>query len=470
MSDSTASPPSLLAPVLTTQGWELLASLPSYDADESFTLNQRLRRQGHPAETVAAALTQSRLRAAAATKFGQFAARMLFTEDGLQQATRLDVAARHARRFHRAGITTLADLGCGIGGDALAAAASGLQVIAVESDETTAAAATINLSPFPEAQVCHGTAEEFLTEELPRAFPDPSPGASPEASPAEPSEPAAELGLWLDPARRDPHAARSADGAAHRLSDPETFSPPLSLAQDLAAAGHPVGVKLGPGIAHEQIPRDCEAEWVSIDGDVVEVALWFGTLTRPGVRRAATVLRQGQPAVELTSSTDFSPQESGSAEPDPANPHLRGTDPTPASAPSGPDGLHGILWEPDGAVIRAGLVADCAELFGGWLLDRHIAYFCTTEDTQAPPEAQGLARGYRILETMAFNVKTLKRWAAEQEVTRVEIKKRGVDITPERLRQQILPPRRRGAQARAATLVVTRVADQRIVAVVEPLG
>ena len=48
---------------------------------------------------------------------------MLFTEAGLEQATRLKVAALHAGRFARAGVEHVADLGCGIGGDALALAA-----------------------------------------------------------------------------------------------------------------------------------------------------------------------------------------------------------------------------------------------------------------------------------------------------------------------------------------------------------
>ncbi|MDO5493127.1 MAG: SAM-dependent methyltransferase [Nesterenkonia sp.] len=425
------SPPSPLRPVLTPEGWEMLNSLPPYDAEQSLTLSQRLRRQGHPPDTVSAALTQSRLRAAAEAKFGDFASRMLFTEDGLQQATRLSVAARHAERFRDAGVAVVADLGCGLGGDALAAAALGMQVIAVEADETTAAAATVNLSPFPEARVRHTTAEEFIE--------------------TQPTEEAQRTGLWLDPARRDPHGARTAEGSALRLTDPESFSPPLSLAVDLAAAGRAVGVKLGPGIAHGLVPEGCEAEWVSVDGDVVEVALWFGSLARPGVRRAATVLRRDAPPVQLTDEDDFGAE--------------------PAHRPTGVEGLTGVLWEPDGAVIRAGLVAECAELCGGRILDEHIAYFCAPEGAPVPEEAVGLARGYRILERLPFSVKRLKRWAAEHGVSRLEIKKRGVDVAPEQLRTQILgSARRRPAEGVSRTLILTRLGEERVAVVAEPLN
>ena len=69
-----------------------------------------LREAGFDADLVAAALTQSRLRARAVDKFGPFAAGLLLTADGLEQATRLTVAAAHAHRY-RAAIKRMIDLG-----------------------------------------------------------------------------------------------------------------------------------------------------------------------------------------------------------------------------------------------------------------------------------------------------------------------------------------------------------------------
>ena len=104
-----------LATLLTPEGWALLEALPPYDETTAIRLGEHLRDQGHDPVTVAAALTQSRLRQRGAAKFGAFAAGMLFTPDGLEQATRLEVAARHAQRYVSAGSSGSLDLGCGIG-------------------------------------------------------------------------------------------------------------------------------------------------------------------------------------------------------------------------------------------------------------------------------------------------------------------------------------------------------------------
>ena len=77
------APQDHLAPLLTTEGWELLASLGPYKEADAMAVNQELRKAGHPAELVAAVLTQSRLRTRAEAKFGEFARQMLFTQAGL---------------------------------------------------------------------------------------------------------------------------------------------------------------------------------------------------------------------------------------------------------------------------------------------------------------------------------------------------------------------------------------------------
>src|SRR3712207_5461527 len=98
-----------ISALLTPSGWALLESLPAYEERDAVALGERLRKEGHPPALVAAALTQARLRAAARAKFGPFADGMLFTPAGLEQATRLPVAARHAQRFSSAGVERVAD-------------------------------------------------------------------------------------------------------------------------------------------------------------------------------------------------------------------------------------------------------------------------------------------------------------------------------------------------------------------------
>ena len=401
-----------IAPLLTPEGWDLLASLGPYQEDTSFELNSALRKAGHSPELVSAVLTQSRLRTKAEAKFGEFARSMLFTQAGLEQATRFTVAARHAQRFSEAGIRHVADLGCGLAADSLALASLDINVTAVEMDETTAACATVNLIPFSNATVVHADATSVALDGID--------------------------GVWLDPARR----VTSTSGTK-RMWDPEAFSPPLSFVESLAASGKAVGVKMGPGTPHDSVPAGCEAQWVSVAGDVTEVALWFNAVRRPGIRRAALVLGAGG-AAELTSGEDF------------------GAGP---AAPLGP--VEGYLYEPDGAVIRAGLVADVAHQLGGHLVDEHIAYICAPQLVDTP-----FARVYKILQVMPYNVKALKAWVKAEGIGVLDIKKRGTAVTPEELRRQLLPAGKAAAKKagnKTATLVLTRIGEDRVAIVVEPL-
>jgi hypothetical protein len=403
-----------LAPVLSPEGFALLNSVPEGGAATdaaALELNLRLRREGHSPELVTAVVHQARLRARAAEKLGPFAAHMLLTRAGLEQATRLNVAALHARRFVDAGFRGIADLGCGLGSDAMAMAALELDVTAVELDETTAAAATVNLMPWRNARVVNADATSFDLSGF---------GA-----------------VWLDPARR----TTSSSGTS-RLFDPEAFSPPLSFVESLADAGKAVGVKLGPGIPHEALPAGCEAQWVSVGGDVTEAALWFGPLARPGVRRAALVIG-AHGSAELTSPDDYD-----------AGASLRGDVPVGDAS--------GFLYEPDGAVIRAGLVAEALDLVGGHLIDPHIAYFCAPELVATP-----FARAYRVLNVRPYNVKALRAWVKAEKIGVLDIKKRGLDVTPEELRKVLLAGSGKSARKKA-TLVLTRIGDSRVAIEVAP--
>ena len=150
--------PSILKQLLDVSALKILDSL-DYDRSRELQLNKQLREQGLSPELTAAILTQAQLRIEAEDKFGPFASHMLFTRDGLAQATRLPVAAHHAARMRQAGVTSIVDLGCGVGADALAFAGTDVQVRAVEIDEVTAAVAAFNMREFPTAEVVHSAAE-----------------------------------------------------------------------------------------------------------------------------------------------------------------------------------------------------------------------------------------------------------------------------------------------------------------------
>jgi SAM-dependent methyltransferase len=381
--------------LLSPDGLQLLDEVGDLDtgADIVRTVS-RLRAAGHDGALVAAVLEQARLRSRARPKFGDFADRMLFTPAGLEQATRLRVAALHAGRFAEAGIDVVADLGCGIGADALAIAALDLGVVAVDRDELTAAVAAFNLAPFPSARVELGNAED--------------------------TDLAGVGAVWLDPARRD---------GVTRLKDPGDWSPSLDWAFDLAGR-LPAGIKLGPGIDRDLIPDDVEAQWISVDREVVELALWSGPLARAGIRRSALVLSGGGVA-ELSAPADSPDAEVGA--------------------------LGEYLLEPDGAVIRARLIGDLARRVDGRMLDPTIAWI--TGDDPAPTP---FGQTFRVLERFPLDVKTLKRELSARGIGTLEIKKRGVDIDPAQFRTRL------GLSgAGSATLVLTRVAGARAAILVE---
>lgn len=426
-----------LAKLLTPEGMRLLDSLGPYREDQALGTLTRLRAEGFDPELVSEALTQSRLRTAGAEKFGEFAARMLFTQAGLEQATRLPVSALHAARFRGAGIGSVADLGCGIGADSMAFAALGLRVVAVERDETTAAVATVNLMPFGNAGVVLGDVESLDRSALP--------GGEPES-------------LWLDPARRHADGKQRSPGN-RRIFDPQDFSPPLSFVEDLATTGVPMGVKLGPGLPHDAVPARCEAQWISHRGDIVEVVLWFNALACPGIRRAALILDDDGTRHELTSPHDFPDAEEPREEEE-------------ADAPFEP-GPGDWLWEPDGAVIRAALVQVLGKRLGAQPIHPRIAYLVGSPAEGGPTSGPGavqtpFARAYRIREVLPHTVKVLKAWVKEHRVGTLEIKKRGTDVTPEQLRKQLKP-----SGPNRATLIVTRVGgakrEKRVVLVVDPV-
>ncbi|WP_299049358.1 THUMP-like domain-containing protein [uncultured Actinomyces sp.] len=411
-----------LAPLLTPAGWALLATLPPYRQDEALALGERLRAQGHSPDLVAAALTQQRLRARAAAKFGPFASTMLFTSDGLEQATRLAVAAHHAARYQHAGTTRVADLGCGIGGDALALAGLGLGVLAVERDETTAALATVNLMRFPEVTVrCADAREVDLVAE----------GVD---------------GVFADPARRS---------GGRRLTDPEQWSPPLSTVLAWREQVPALGVKAAPGIDHALLPADAHVQWVSVDGGVLEADIWCGPLALEGPGRSALVLRSAPDATGGAGDAGAGPDSgtgAGSAaagtttSPDavarPAVARLSDpecTDPTapPLQLPpiAGQEELGEYVLEPDGAAIRAGLVAHLASRAGATPLAPRIAYL--TGPRLPGADLAPFLRAWRVREVLPLHLKALRARVREQGIGRLEIHRRGVDVSPDALRASL---------------------------------
>ncbi|MFG2285768.1 methyltransferase domain-containing protein [Streptomyces sp. NPDC048595] len=379
--------------LLAPEGQALLAELRDYDPADELAAATRLRRD-HPAPLVSAALGQARLRQRAAAKFGADAGRMYFTPNGVEQSTRTTVAAHRARRLAALGVRSLADLCCGIGGDAIALARAGIRVLAVDRDPLACAAARANAEALG------------LTELIEVACAD-----------VTEVDTAGYDAVFVDPARR----SKVRGG---RIFDPEAYSPPLSWAVEAARTAPFAALKIAPGVPHEALPEDAETEWISDGGEVKEAVLWFarspggGPAPAPGGRRA-TLLPAGDSLL-------------GAGLPDPE-----------------PGPVGDWLYEPDGAVIRAHLVADVARQVGGRLIDPTIAYLTADRLTATP-----YATAYAVTDVLPFNVKKLKALLRERGVGTAVIKKRGSAVEPEELRRKL----KLAGGGNSCTIFLTRVA------------
>jgi hypothetical protein len=213
--------------------------------------------------------------------------------------------------------------------------------------------------------------------------------------------------VFVDPARRD--------AAGRRRWHAADFVPPLDALAE-AYRGRNLAVKCAPGMDFAELPWDGEVELVSLDGKVREACLWTGSFAGPA--RRATVLRSD--GREWTVTSD-----------DP--------DDCPVRA------VGEWLVDPDGAVVRAGLVRQYAATLGFGQLDERIAYLTGDEKPVG-------VRAFRVLESGHYAEKSLRQTLRRRGVGRLEILVRGLDIDPNTLR-----PRLRLSGKEPATVVLTRV-------------
>ncbi len=227
----------------------------------------------------------------------------------------------------------------------------------------------------------------------------------------------------FDVAFADP-ARRSARG---RSFDAGSWTPPWTFVEALLQRVS--CVKAAPGLPHELVPEGVEAEWVSDHGEVKEVALWSDRLAT--TRRRATVLGSGGLA---TLSTEDDP---GAGVREPGR----------------------FLYEPDGAVVRAGLVTAVAAGVHGGLVDEHIAWVTSDEAFRTP-----FARSFEVAEELPFRERQLRAALRERGIGSLTIKTRGVSLVPDELRKRLALT---GEQE--ATIVLTRARGRGVCLLVRPL-
>jgi hypothetical protein len=214
--------------------------------------------------------------------------------------------------------------------------------------------------------------------------------------------------VLADPGRRS---------GGRRRFDPRDYQPRLDALLD-AYRGREMVVKCAPGIDFDAVTRlgfTGEIEVTSYRGSVREACLWSAGLAEPGVRRRASVVDRGEQITD--------------AEPDDC----------PVRGPGR------WILDPDGAVVRAGLVRQFAVRHGLWQLDPHIAYLSGDE------LPSGL-RGFEVLDRLAIDERRLRQALSALDCGALEILVRGVDIDPDALRRRLTL---RGS--RPLSVVITRI-------------
>ena len=404
--------------LLSEPGRELLDRVDHEARVDSVRALIKLRKT-EDSDHVSAAFEVHEARKKSASKFGDLGASMYFTVEALEQASSAGASAYHAAHFVDRGVTTVIDICGGIGGDTLAFARAGLNVILCEIDPARAlfAAENARIVGLSDRIEVHNV---DATEALDNLSPNSGStllglGAIPHST----FPPA----VWFDPARRVDN---------RRVNDPEDYRPPLSFLDRLRAHGFAdIGAKLSPAIDHAVGQAyGGELEFISDQGECKEALLWAGKLATGEGTRAVVITRNG--GISTISGSQATPSHS--------------------------DG-EGVLYEPDPAVIRAHLVQPLAARLGAHIIDPHIAYLLGPDLVETP-----FATAYAVVDRFPFHIKALNRALRERSVGRVVIKKRGFPQEPEQVRKQL---KLTGDQE--MTLVLTRVGQQHQVILCRPV-
>lgn len=328
----------------------------------------------HPRELARSALEIAILRGEAKDKFPS-AEKMYFTREAFEQATAYEVSVYRADRYRP--FDVVSDLGCSVGGDTLALA-SMAPVIGIDRDPLRLAMARANTSALNPSHTVRLLRAD-LTSPLPFA---PAPSLH-------------SMALFFDPARR-------ANG--HRIHSVQEYLPPLSAALSWLERFPALGVKVSPGVNLAELSRyEAELEFISSHGELKEASLWFGPLKTAS--RRATVL---------------------------PGPHSLRSDRIPEHHALPLSQPQEYFYEPDPAVIRAGLVADLGRKLEAAQIDADIAYLTAHKLAETP-----FARAWLVEDWFPFQLKRLRAYLRKRDVGAVVVKKRGSPIRPEELMRDL---------------------------------
>ena len=220
----------------------------------------------------------------------------------------------------------------------------------------------------------------------------------------------------IDPDRR---------AAGRRTIDPLDYAPPLPQIETMLRTNANAAIKLAPAADFALAnPIDFELEWIGQGRECQQQVAWCGKLANQPIKRSATVLANDGAVIG---------QIAGSGN---------------EVAHVGPIGAY--LIEPHAAVMAAGLVGTFAEQHNLSSIAPRSAYL-----TGNAPITDCGAGCFRVLLTIPFDERALRRELKTRDLFPEEVKKRQVDIDPHNLAKRL-----RKTGSRPCTLILTRLEDR----------
>ena len=342
-------------------------------------------------DLISLAFGQAQMQLRLESRWGGSVADLLLTDDGISQATRPEVARYRAEFIAKkfGANAHVLDLTCGLGFDSLEFARHGLRVTGVEIDPEIVEHARHNLSQFEIEVHCTDAVGFLIPNDVDVVF--------------------------VDPARRDPNAAKDSKGNTKRIFNPSQWSPSWETINEIAKA-HPVLAKVAPGIDKAEL-SDWDARWVSSNGDLVEC---FLSSSGTGIRTA----------VLIDSKIDFNIEVMGDS----------ATDTSP---------LGNYLIVPDSALIRASALDTVAQLCNGGLVNEHIAWLTSADSTavsELHKHSPSLANILRIESHFKFSEKQLVANLKNVSASGVTVMTRGMQLDVEAIRKLAVKATATGGQ------------------------
>ncbi|MEI6835397.1 MAG: methyltransferase domain-containing protein [Candidatus Falkowbacteria bacterium] len=316
-----------------------------------------------------------KLRQAAAGKFSRSES-MFFTPLSLEQATSEIIAKHIAARFQPA--WKVADLTCGLGGNAIFLAQKVKHVLAIDLDETKINCAKENAAAYEvQDKIDFVVGDAFLNiKEDVAAF-------------------------FLDP-------ARDREGATKTRSFLNSQPALLDILPKLFAITHNVAVKISPAFDYEELkllPEEPELEIISENNNCKVAMLWFGAFKT--AQRRATGFK-GEKFFSMT----------GGAE--------KNIDITP---------LKKYLYEPNKAISKAHLINEVAAKFSLAKINFDLSWL--TSDELVDTDGLNIFRKFKVLHSEDFSLKKFKEFLKNRGIGRAEIMTKHFPMTPEEIRARL---------------------------------